>query len=122
MTKRCDKPIYITENGVPDSADRLRPDFIMDHLRQVWHAISFCYPVMGYYHWTLVDNFEWDRGWSQRFGLVALDVETQKRTWRPSAYLYQEICRTTSLTSEMAARYAPNMLPVMFPGEEPAPA
>ena len=65
------KPIYITENGLPDKADKLRPAFILDHLRQIWHAISFCFPVMGYYHWSLVDNFEWDRGWTQRFGLIA---------------------------------------------------
>lgn len=117
---RYNAPIYITENGVPDAADRIRPAFLLDHLRQVWHAISFCYPIMGYYHWSLVDNFEWDRGWTQRFGLIAVDPVTQERTWRPSARLYQEICKTYSLSDEMAARYAPEMLPVMWPGEAPA--
>lgn len=110
------KPIYITENGVPDAADRLRPGFLLDHLRQIWQAISFCYPVMGYYHWSLVDNFEWERGWSQRFGLIALDPETQARVWRPSAHLYREICRGYTITDDMARRYAPEMLPVMWPG------
>jgi beta-glucosidase len=117
---RYGKPIYITENGVPDRADRLRPAFILDHLRQIWHAISFCYPVMGYYHWTLVDNFEWDRGWTQRFGLYELDPETQARRLRASGRLYSEICHSRSISSEMAARYAPELLPVMFPGEAPA--
>jgi beta-glucosidase len=117
--KRYGLPIYITENGVPDAADRLRPAFILDHLRQIWHAVSFCFPVMGYYHWTLVDNFEWERGWTQRFGLVALDPATQERTWRPSAHLYQEICRSGTLSSDMAARYAPELLPIMFPGAAP---
>lgn len=116
VVKKYDAPIYITENGLPDAADRLRPGFLLDHLRQVWHAISFCYPVMGYYHWSLVDNFEWDRGWTQRFGLVEIDPITQERTWRPSAYLYQEICRSYSLSDAMAARYAPEMLEVMWPG------
>ena len=115
------KPIYITENGLPDAADKLRPAFILDHLRQVWQAICFCFPVMGYYHWSLVDNFEWDRGWTQRFGLISLDPETQARTWRPSAHLYKEICHSYSISSDMAATYAPEMLPVMFPGEAPAP-
>lgn len=119
---RYQKPIFVTENGVPDRADRLRPGFILDHLRQVWYAISFCYPVMGYYHWSLADNFEWDRGWTQRFGLIELDTETQDRLWRPSAHLYQEICRTGSLSSDMTARFAPNMLPVMFPGAAPQPS
>ena len=113
------KPIYITENGLPDAADKLRPAFILDHLRQIWHAISWCYPVMGYYHWSLIDNFEWDRGWTQRFGLIELDHETQERRWRPSAHLYQEICQSRSLSHEMAATYAPKMLSVMFPGERP---
>ncbi len=69
--KKYKKPIYITENGVPDQADALRPGFLLTHLREIWRAISFCFPVMGYYHWSLVDNFEWDRGWTQRFGLIA---------------------------------------------------
>ena len=110
------KPIYITENGVPDAADRLRPGFLITHLREVWRAISFCFPIMGYYHWSLVDNFEWDRGWTQRFGLIALDPETQVRTLRPSGRLYSEICRSGSVSSDMAARFAPALLPLLFPG------
>ncbi|NJN53833.1 MAG: family 1 glycosylhydrolase [Anaerolineae bacterium] len=81
---KYNKPIYITENGLPDAADVLRPSFILTHLREVWRAISFCFPVMGYYHWSLVDNFEWDRGWTQRFGLIELDPETQARRLRRS--------------------------------------
>lgn len=111
------KPIYITENGLPDRDDKLRPAFILDHLRQIWHAISFCYPIMGYYHWSLVDNFEWDRGWTQRFGLIALDPQTQQRTWRPSGRLYAEIGQSFSISSDMAEKYAPHMLPIMFPGQ-----
>ncbi len=113
------KPIFITENGLPDSQDKHRPAFIMDHLRQIWHAISFAYPIMGYYHWTLVDNFEWNAGWTQRFGLIAMDPDTQERSWRPSGRLYSEICHSYSLSSDMAERYAPQMLPVMFPGDPP---
>jgi beta-glucosidase len=113
---RYGKPIYITENGVPDAADRLRPGFLLSHLREVWRAISFNWPIMGYYHWSLVDNFEWDRGWTQRFGLLALDPESQERTWRQSAHLYREICTTNSISSEMAEHYAPEVMPVLFPG------
>lgn len=116
---RYKKPIYITENGLPDCEDKYRSGFILDHLRQIWHAISWCYPVMGYYHWSLIDNFEWDRGWTQRFGLIAMDQETQERAWRPSAHLYQEICQSYSISSDMAEKYAPDMLPVMFPGKAP---
>lgn len=114
------KPIYITENGLPDREDKLRPAFILDHLRQIWHAISFCFPVMGYYHWSLVDNFEWERGWTQRFGLIEMNEQTQERTWRPSGHLYREICHSTSISSDMTARYAPQMLDVLYPGAAPA--
>jgi beta-glucosidase len=116
---RFNKPIYITENGLPDADDDLRPYFILTHLREIWRAISFCFPVMGYYHWSLVDNFEWDRGWTQRFGLIELDPETHERTLRPSGQLYGEICHSNSISSDMAATYAPQLLETIFRGEAP---
>ncbi len=116
---KYDKPIYITENGLPDKDDRLRPSFLITHLREIWRAISFCYPVMGYYHWSLVDNFEWDRGWTQRFGLIELNTETQERKLRQSGQLYGEICRSGSISSDMAQRYAPELIKTLFPGESP---
>lgn len=118
---KYDKPIYITENGLPDAADRLRPSFLITHLREIWRAISFCYPVMGYYHWSLIDNFEWDRGWTQRFGLIELDVATQERKLRESGRLYGEICRSGSVSSDMAERYAPDLMAEIFPGQPPPP-
>ncbi|MCP4361842.1 MAG: glycoside hydrolase family 1 protein [Chloroflexi bacterium] len=114
---KYNKPIYITENGLPDAADKLRPSFILTHLHQIWKAINFCWPVMGYYHWSLVDNFEWDRGWTQRFGLIELDPETQERRLRRSGQLYGEICHSGRISSDMAARYAPELLATMFLGE-----
>jgi beta-glucosidase len=108
-------PIIVTENGVEDSTDKLRPRFIAQHIHQVWRAVNFNFPVKGYFHWSLVDNFEWERGWTQRFGLWALDVETQKRTKRPSADLYAEICRENGLTSEMVQKYCPEVFEKLFP-------
>ena len=116
---RYKKPIYITENGVPDAADKSRPAYILTHLREIWRAISFNYPVMGYYHWSLIDNFEWDRGWTQAFGLISMDPETQAREWRPSAKLYSEICHDNCISSDQVARYAPQLLESMFPGRAP---
>ncbi len=111
-----DRPIYITENGLPDSQDRLRPGFLITHLHQIWHAINWNFPVMGYYHWSLIDNFEWDRGWTQRFGLIEVDPETQVRAIRPSGRLYGEICRSFTLSSRMVERYAIDLMPKLFPG------
>ena len=110
-------PIYVTENGVEDPEDRLRPRYLVEHLRQLWLAANFNWDIRGYFHWTLVDNFEWERGWTQRFGLWALDSETQARKRRSSADLYGEICRANALSSEMVARYAPEVFPEMFPNE-----
>jgi beta-glucosidase len=76
---------------VEDPDDRLRPRYIAQHIHQMWYAVNFNWPVKGYFHWTLVDNFEWERGWTQRFGLWALDVETQARTAALRG-LYAEIC------------------------------
>jgi beta-glucosidase len=109
-------PMIITENGVEDSRDVLRPRYLIQHLHQVWRAVNFNYPVKGYFHWSLVDNFEWERGWTQRYGLWELDVETQKRRKRPSADLYAEICKENGISSEMVARFAPEILDQMFPG------
>lgn len=113
---RWRKPLLITENGLPDRADALRPSFLLTHLHQVWRAINFNFPVFGYYHWSLVDNFEWDRGWTQRFGLYELDRDTGARRQRASGALYSEICRSGSLSSDMTARYAPALLETLFPG------
>lgn len=119
---RYDKPIYITENGVPDAVDGIRPSFLFSHLREIWRAISFCFPVMGYYHWSLVDNFEWEQGWTQRFGLIEMNPETQDRQLRASGKLYREICQTATLTSDMAQRYAPELMKTIFPGQPPQSA
>ncbi len=89
--KRYRVPIYITENGVADATDKLRPDFIRDHLRAVEEAQAQGADVRGYLHWSLLDNFEWDLGFEPRFGLVEVDYTTQKRTPRPSAYVYKAI-------------------------------
>lgn len=113
------KPIYITENGLPDAADTQRPAFLLSHLHQMWHALNAGIPIMGYYHWSLIDNFEWDRGWTQRFGLIALDEMTQARQLRPSGRLYTEICQQGAISSYQAERFAPALLPQLFPGSPP---
>ena len=109
-------PILITENGIEDANDALRPRYMIQHLHQVWKAINYNWQVNGYFHWTLVDNFEWERGWSQRFGLWGLDPETQARQRRTSVDVYAEICRTNSISSEMVQKYAPSLMETLFPG------
>lgn len=109
-------PIIILENGVEDAKDVLRPRYLAEHIHQVWRGINFNWPVKGYFHWTLVDNFEWERGWTQRFGLWELDPENQVRRRRASADFYTDICRENGLSSDMVAKYAPEILDKIFPG------
>ena len=109
-------PIYITENGVEDSTDNMRPAYIIEHLHQIWRAANFNWRVKGYYHWSQVDNFEWERGWSQRFGLWGLERKTQKRIRRKSVDLYAAICKENGISSETVRTYAPNILDRLFPG------
>lgn len=113
--KSFNLPIYVTENGVEDPNDDLRPRYLIEHLHQVWRAINFNYPIKGYFHWSLVDNFEWERGWSQRFGLWGLDVQTQARIRRRSVDLYAEICQQNAISSDLVQRYVPQIYPLLFP-------
>ncbi|MDP3184579.1 MAG: family 1 glycosylhydrolase, partial [Anaerolineales bacterium] len=108
-------PMIVTENGVECADDHLRPRYTIQHIHQVWRAVNFNWPVKGYFHWSLVDNFEWERGWTQRFGLWELDPETQARRKRPSANLYAEICKENGLTSEMVTKYCPEVFGKLFP-------
>jgi len=87
-------PIIISENGLSTDDDSFRRDYIKQHLLQLLRAIKEGVPVQGYLHWSLLDNFEWDSGYSQRFGLVHVDFETQKRTIKDSARYYAEIIRS----------------------------
>jgi beta-glucosidase len=109
------KPIYVTENGVHDLTDARRPRFLLTHLHQLWRAIQFNLPVRGYFHHTLVDCFEWDFGYSLRFGLVKR-AKTGRRTVRPSGQLYADICKANALNDEIVARYDPELADQLFPG------
>ena len=111
-----DLPIYITENGVEDAQDNMRPAYLLEHLRKVWDAANSNWQVKGYFHWSQVDNFEWERGWSQRFGLWGIDPETQERQRRPSADLYAAICKENGISSDTVRQYAPDVLQTLFPG------
>ena len=106
---RLGKPIYVTENGLPDADDDQRPRFLLTHLAAMQRAIAEGVDVRGYYHWSFTDNFEWAEGWGLRFGLVHLDPVTQERTPRPSAALYSQIITENAITPEMVATYAPGM-------------
>ena len=78
-------------------------------------AINENCPIKGYFHWSLVDNFEWERGWTQRFGLWGLNTKTQARIRRKSVDLYAEICQQNVISSTMVEKYAPEVFSKLFP-------
>jgi beta-glucosidase len=94
---RYKKPIFISEHGVANADDGKRPRIIVAALKEVYHAIKAGVDIRGYYHWSLMDNFEWEKGYTGRFGLVAIDYATMKRTPRRSAYVYAEICKENGI-------------------------
>ncbi len=107
--KRYRVPIYITENGVEDSHDTMRPHYLITHLYEMWKAIQSGMDIRGYLHWSQVDNFEWERGWTQRFGLWGLNLETQQRIRRPSVDIYRDICTQNALPAESILHHAPEL-------------
>ena len=89
-TARYGLPIYITENGLADHADQWRSAYIESHLTQVAEARASGNDVRGYYHWSLLDNFEWIKGFGPRFGLYQVDYETFTRKMRLSSETLRE--------------------------------
>jgi len=98
-------PIYITENGISDKRDTKRPDFICSHLGNIAKAIEEGIDIRGYYHWTLMDNFEWLEGESANFGLFHCNFNNQERTIRRGGKLYSMICKEKKLTDEMIEEF-----------------
>ena len=110
-----EKPVYITENGFEDDTDTVRPRYLAEHIHQLWHYVNFNSSIKGYYHWSLVDNFEWERGWTQRFGLWGLDTQTQARVERGSVGFFAQICRQNGLSTAMLEQYCPEVAGKIFP-------
>ncbi|MDR3686010.1 MAG: family 1 glycosylhydrolase [Coriobacteriia bacterium] len=96
-------PMIVTENGLADAADVQRGRFLLDHIAWTHRAIEEGVPVLGYLHWSLIDNFEWAHGFGPRFGLAEVDHDTFVRTPRPSAALYAQIARGNRVTPAMGA-------------------
>lgn len=91
------KPIIVTENGIATANDERRIAYIDQALQGVQACAADGIPVQGYMHWSLLDNFEWQLGFSKTFGLIAVDRSTQTRTPKPSAYHYGSIAKNNAL-------------------------
>ena len=99
-------PIWITENGAADNTgltegrcdDQMRCDYLRAHLEQVEQLRQQGHDIRGYYAWSLLDNFEWAHGYSQRFGIVHVDYSTQRRVPKKSALYLQSLMRPATTT------------------------
>ncbi len=90
-------PVVITENGIADRDDKNRMRFLMEHLYQLGWAMQDGVDVRGYFHWSLMDNFEWQNGFCPNFGFASLDhSQSAFRTLRPSGSEYKKHRRFSS--------------------------
>ncbi|MCU0238022.1 MAG: glycoside hydrolase family 1 protein [Pyrinomonadaceae bacterium] len=90
-TSKLKKPIIITENGISDAKDDRRAKYIKQSLYAVSKAMKDGYDIRGYYYWTLLDNFEWAEGYTQKFGLYEVNLQTQERKLREGSKAFVEI-------------------------------
>jgi beta-glucosidase len=86
--KKFEKPIYVLENGIATRDDKKRVAYIESRTRDIKRALKKGIDIRGYFHWSLLDNFEWAHGYSKRFGLIAVDRESMKRKAKPSLKAY----------------------------------
>lgn len=91
------KPVIVTENGLSAKDDTLRVRYIPAAIKSMKGAMDEGIPVLGYVHWSLLDNFEWMQGYTQKFGLAAVDATTFKRTPKPSAAVYAAIVKANAV-------------------------
>lgn len=93
LYEKYELPIIITENGLADGEDADRQWWLTQTLLAMDKAMKNGVKVEGYMHWSLLDNFEWDKGFWPRFGLAAVDNTTNKRTLRPSAVWFGKVIK-----------------------------
>lgn len=102
-------PLMVTENGLADDGDKNRARFLAEHLYQMGRAIQDGAKIIGYMHWSLVDNFEWASGYCPKFGLYRVNADGS-RTARPSVQSYRAIIESGKVT-----RAAIDALPAYAP-------
>jgi len=96
--KAYELPVFILENGISTDDDDLRWDFIYSHLKSAYRAMAQRVNLIGYIYWSLIDNFEWDKGFGHKFGLVEVDYSTYKRTIRESGKKFAGLCKSGMLS------------------------
>jgi beta-glucosidase/6-phospho-beta-glucosidase/beta-galactosidase len=102
------KPLIVTENGMADSTDSQRPGFLVRHLDQVARVAAekpLGVPLIGFYEWSLTDNYEWSAGYRPKFGLYSFSASTLRRTARGSAATFGQIAKANSIPGNLLDRW-----------------
>lgn len=95
--KKYKLPVFVLENGICTENDNLRWDYIREHLKQIRKAMDKGVEVTGYLYWSLMDNFEWDKGFVPRFGLCEVDYSDFRRSPRESAKKFAKVVLNCTL-------------------------
>ena len=72
-------------------------NYLKNHLISAWRAVEAGLPLLGYFYWSLLDNFEWAHGYSKRFGLIYIDYATQRRILKDSAHWYRKVIAANTI-------------------------
>ncbi|MEU5809435.1 family 1 glycosylhydrolase [Streptomyces sp. NPDC047718] len=114
-------PLTVTESGIASASGKRRAEFTVRALEQIEKVRNEGVDVRGYYHWSLMDNFEWLGGFGPRFGLYAVDRSTMQRTPTEAAEVYGRIAGSRSLSEDLRRRYGGDG-PMTPEPARPAPA
>ena len=107
MHKQCRQPIYLTEHGSSSIDEAFRERDLRQNLEALHRAITRGVEVRGFYYWSLLDNLEWQFGYSKKFGLLSVDFDHQQRPRRMKALgrIYRDICLQNSLSPELCMKH-----------------
>lgn len=106
-----DKPLMVLGNGIATDDDEARRRYLLDHVAVLQSVVDAGADVRGYLHRSLLDGFEWDRGYGARYGLVHVGRTSMARTPNTSAYLYKDIAASGGIRSGALARFSPDWQP-----------
>ncbi len=98
--RKYKRPIYIIENGVATNDEYKRSRYLVAFIKEIYHAILSGVKIKGYFYWSLLDNFEWEKGFAPRFGLVKVNFKKFSRSIKSSGRLYADIAKNNCLSAK----------------------
>lgn len=120
--RKCGLPIYLTEHGSSSADEAFRERDLRENLAAMHRAINRGVDMRGFYYWSLMDNFEWQFGYSKKFGLLRVDFNSdlRPREMKPLAQTYRKICRENAIPATWERSAAQTLDPVSSPPNTPA--